>query len=161
MRLDIRQPRKVSKFRKSARRTLAQPRIFLRARKLYRPKKVGTLERIPLVPGLNQWETRVYYALLELRIRFTTQTSLGGGSLLGGARADFLLPDYGIDLEVAGPFHSLSAGKARDALRNLTIRKAGYRVVVLELKHLSNLKQNILAKIGAPIGRLAPAEGTS
>ena len=150
--LDIRQPRQPGKLRGSSRRLMGRPRIYLRALKLYRPKRAGFEDITPL-PGLNQWETRVYYALLELKIRFSAQTNLGGGNILGGARADFLLPDWGIDLEVAGPFHFLAGGKARDLLRSQTVQAQGYRLVTLTVDDLPNLKKRILELIGAPIGR--------
>ena len=150
--LNLRQPRQPGKMRQSSQRLMGRPRIYLRARKLYRPKRAGLAPITPL-PGLNQWETRVYYALLELKIRFSAQTNLGGGNILGGARADFLLLDYGIDLEIAGPFHSLVGGKARDLLRSQTIQALGYRLVTLTVDDLPNLKRRILELIGAPIGR--------
>jgi len=113
---------------------------------------VGALEPVAPVPGLNGPESRIYWALQELGIRFSVQTALLGGNILGGARAEFLLFDYGIDIEFNGPFHGTTEGRARDILRNLTVEKAGFRVIPLFDRDLLDLKRRILEIIGSPIG---------
>lgn len=138
----LRQPRK-----------LKAPRLYTHARKSYRESAPRTPD-VVTVPGLNQWESRVYFALLELKIRFTVQSAFGGGSILGGGRADFLLPDYGVDLEVNGPYHFTTEGRARDLLRNLVVQKDGYVVKTIEGRDFERLKPRILELLGSPFAGL-------
>tara|TARA_R100001530_G_C4296731_1_gene149433 strand:+ start:236 stop:679 length:444 start_codon:yes stop_codon:yes gene_type:complete len=133
----------------SPRKMMSAPRISIRARKLTsltRPE----LPPIQNVPGLNIPESRIYKALKELKIRFEIQRNVLGGGILGGAKADFLLPDYMIDLEYQGPFHGVAEGKARDVLRNLGVTSKGYRVVQLYERDLKRLVPRILELIGKP-----------
>src|SRR3990167_4957911 len=105
---------------------LGKPRLYVRARKVRLPS-TGLAPIVP-IPGLNQAETRVQLALDELGIVSVRQQNILGGSLLGGARADWILPAYRIALEFAGPFHGTTEGRGRDALRNLGVEAQGYRV---------------------------------
>jgi len=70
---------------------------------------------------------------------------------LGGAKLDFFLPDYMVDLEYNGPFHGTTEGKAKDALRTLALAKDGIRLVVIKEFDLPDLKRVIMEKIGAPV----------
>lgn len=135
---------------KPARKLLTTPRITIRARKI-RPVTPSQLPLVALVPGLNQPESRIYYALRELRLNFQMQVNAFGGSILGGGRADFLLPDYLIDLEYQGPFHGTAEGSARDVLRNISFEALGYRVETLYERDLFRLKPRLLEIIGRPI----------
>lgn len=139
-----------SPFTKPARKLLVGPRINIRARKV-RPPGVQALADIVPVPGLNIPESRIYYALRELRINFQMQVNAFGGSILGGGRADFLLPDYLIDLEYAGPFHGTTEGRARDVLRNISFEAQGYRIETLYERDLYRLKPRILEIVGRPV----------
>ena len=109
------------------------------------------LPGVELVEGLNDPESRIYRALTDLNIQFSAQTNLLGGSVLGGARVDFLLPDFGIDLEYAGPQHSTTEGAGRDLLRNIGVQSLGYRIVTLYARDLPNLKRRILQLIGSTV----------
>lgn len=133
--------------------------ITLRARKLYREANVGQLEPVGLLPGMNQPETRVALALTELHIRYEAQANVFGGGQLGGAKLDFMLPDYMIDLEFAGPFHNTSEISARDLLRDVGVAQLGYRLVTLYERDLGNLKPRILELLGtnyAPFNTAVP-----
>jgi len=138
-------------------RQVNRPKIALRAQKLERRANVATLPPVVNRPGMNQWETRVANALDDLKIQYIAQSSVLGGNVLGGARLDFLLPAYMIDLEVSGPFHGTSEGRARDLLRNLGVQKNGYTVVKVYLDDLPNIHQVLRQIIGrayslAPFG---------
>ena len=134
----------------SPRKAISAPRIHIRSRKLGRLTKPD-LEPIELVQGLNSPESRIHKALRELKIRFQVQRIILGGSVLGGARADFILTDYRIDLEYRGPFHGIAEGKGRDILRDIGIRSRGYRVVPLFQHDLPRLKPRLLEVIGKPV----------
>ncbi len=134
----------------SPRKMMSAPRIHIRARKLYKLTRPD-LPPIDIQPGLNQPESRIYKALTELKIRFEIQRNVLGGGILGGARADFLLPDYKIDLEYQGPFHGVAEGQARDILRNIGLSSQGWRVVPLYQRDLKRLVPRILEVIGKPV----------
>ena len=140
----------VSLLVRSPRRLLQQPRLTIRAQRLGRPVS-GALPPVAIVSGLNEPESRVYWALTELQIRFTPQTNLLGGSVLGGARADFLLPDYRVDMEYAGPHHETTEGAARDVLRGIGVTLSGYRLVTIRESDLERLKPRILELLGRPL----------
>ena len=129
---------------------MSAPRINIRARKLIRLSRPD-LPPISQVPGLNLPESRIHKALTDLKINFQIQRNVLGGGILGGARADFLLPDYKIDLEYQGPFHGVAAGQARDILRNIGLTSKGYRVVQLYERDLKRLVPRILELIGRPV----------
>ena len=133
------------RFTKSPRKFGGTP-LTIRARK-FRTARPGLPPILP-DPGLNIPETRVEHALNELHIAHQTQSSILGGDVLGGGRADWLLNDYMIDLEYAGPFHKVSQGAARDVLRNLGFQRLGYRVVTLGESDLYRLKPRLLEIIG-------------
>jgi len=128
---------------------LTRPKVTLRARKftIAAPK----LPPVAIVPGLNDPESRIYNALRELQLNFSVQRGVLGGDVLGGARMDFLLFDYRIDLEYNGPFHDVTAGRAKDALRNLGITRMGYKVETVFERDLPRLKPRILEIIGRPL----------
>ena len=100
-------------------------RISIRARKVrtsYKP--LYTPPPMP-VDGLNQTEARLYHTLVALQVSFRTQVNYFGGSVLGGARADFVLPDHGLVLLPDGPFHTTTYGRSRDILSDLTYKANG------------------------------------
>ena len=140
----------MARFLKSPRKLLTSPRITVRAGK-FDYSNPNTLPDVPLVQGMNQPESRIYYALNDLGINFVTQANILGGDILGGGRLDFLLLDYLIDLEYNGPFHGTSFGLGRDSLRNAGVQSLGYRVVTLGLADLPDLKNRILQEIGIPV----------
>ena len=133
----------------SPRKLLTRPKITLRARKF--TIAVPRLPPVAIVPGLNDPESRIYNALRELQLNFSVQRGVLGGDVLGGARMDFLLFDYRIDLEYNGPFHDVTSGRAKDALRNLGIARMGYRVETVFERDLPRLKPRILEIIGRPL----------
>ncbi len=135
------------RFVSGSRYFLVAPKISVRKRGLSKTNKV----EIKKIEGLNEPETLVYNALSELKITFEIQQSKYGGATLGGAKLDFFLSDYNIDLEYNGPFHSTAAGKARDLLRNITLIRDGIRLVTLDSFDLDHLKPAILKKIGVPV----------
>ena len=134
----------------SPRKALSAPRIFIRAQKLGRITK-PELPAVTIIRGLNGPESRIYKALTELKITFDVQRNVFGGSILGGARADFILPDYRINLEYQGPFHGVTEGRARDILRNIGMTSKGYRVVAIFQQDLKRLKPRLLELIGKPV----------
>ena len=105
--------------------------------------------------GMNEPETMIYSALTKLGINFESQKAFAGGATFGGAKMDFFLPDYSVDLEYNGPFHGTTEGKAKDLLRTASLVGQGIRVVILNQFDLPNLKRVILEKIGVPIIRTA------
>lgn len=137
------------RFLKSPRKLLGSPRISLRARRFFQP--IPRMEPVAIVGGLNDPESRIYWALTELKVNFTTQKNILGGDYIGGARLDFLLPDYRIDLEYQGPFHDVTRGAAKDALRNIGVAASGYRVVKVYQHDLPRLKPRLLELIGRPL----------
>ena len=139
------------KYVTSTRKLLDPPKITLRARRFDVYSRAG-LEPVSIVAGLNEPESRIYHALVELGVRFEVQAPFFGNNYLGGARADFLLHDYGIDLEYQGPFHGTAYGVARDVLRNMGLEASGYRVVPIYERDLADLKRRLLEIIGVPVG---------
>lgn len=107
----------------------------------------------PLIAGLNEPETKVANALTELKIKFEMQKNMFGGSVLGGAKLDFFLPDYSVDLEYNGPFHGTTEGLAKDTLRNAQLMRSGIRLVIISEFDLPRIKPVILERIGVPLTR--------
>jgi len=101
---------------------------------------------------MNKPETFITNALDELKIENIPQYSILGGDILGGGRADWLLPQYFIDLEYAGPFHSTNEGRYRDSLRNQGFLSLGYRVETLYERDLVRVKPRLLEIVGRPTG---------
>src|SRR3989304_2457955 len=101
--------------------------VYPRARKVDVYRQTG-LPPVQQVQGLNIPESRIYWALTEMKVRFTAQSNFLGGSILGGARADFVLADYKLVILYQGPFHSTSYGFARDLLSDASYNAAGYDV---------------------------------
>src|SRR3990167_4047174 len=132
------------------RRVLGGVRLAPRARpfRVYSPP---ALPDVALVEGLNQPESRVYWALVEMHINFTIQANFLGGSILGGARADFVLPDYKIVLLYSGPFHDTTYGRGRDILSNMSYQVNGFDVRVIVESDLEDLKNRIREIIGIPL----------
>lgn len=126
-------------------------RVAVRAQRVRRGPVPGLAPVTPWA-GLNQSETRVAQALQTLRVRFTVQQNFMGGGILGGARADFVLPDYRIVLNHDGPFHQTSAGKSRDLLVNASYAASGYRVVATTEADLPRLTERLRELIGVPLG---------
>lgn len=146
----------MARFITSPRSLVRGSRLSIRARKLRRPSLApkAVAEVVPLVVegrALNKPETLVYQALTELHINFQTQAQVFGGDVLGGARMDFYLPDYSVDIEYQGPFHATGPGTVHDALRNIGVKTLGVRVVTLYERDLPRLKPRILEVIGRPI----------
>lgn len=125
------------------------PRINVRANKI----KLASFAEKPIIPlaGMNQPETKIAYALNDLKIRYRPQSSFFGGSTLGGARADFDLFDYNIVLNYDGPFHGTTEGRARDAIVNQTYVANGKRPISLYERDLKRLKPRIMEIIGTPL----------
>ena len=110
-----------------------------------------TKEVVLTFVGQNVPESMITRALQALKIKFEAQSQRFGGSILGGAKLDFFLPDYMVDLEYNGPFHGTTEGKAKDALRTLALAKDGIRLVTIKEFDLPDLKRVIMEKIGAPV----------
>lgn len=126
------------------------PTLFPRARKVrtyYNPDY-----RPPVQPigQLNIPETEIYRALTELKLNFQTQVPLNGGNFLGGARADFILPDYRIVLDFKGPWHFTAYGTGRDLLKDLVYTESGLTRHTLNDDDMRRLKPRILEIIGRP-----------
>lgn len=138
---------------KSMQRLGSAPKLSARARKVrinYDPTPVA-----PVVnrPGMNGSETRLANALDGLKIRFVPQASYYGGDQLGGARADFLLPDYRLVVLVDGPFHDTAYGRSRTILSDQTYTAMGLRVVHFPWlwTEAPDLKRKLLELIGRPV----------
>jgi very-short-patch-repair endonuclease len=141
-----------ARFKTSARRLAQAPRLSVRAKKLgplYR--RPNALPDVTPLLGMNGPETRIALALREMGIRFTTQQSFMGGSILGGSRADFVLPTYRIVMNFDGPFHTTGYGLARQTLVDATYRAQGYITRPLKQADLYDLKRSILRLIGVPL----------
>ena len=110
-----------------------------------------TKEVVLTFVGQNVPESMITRALQALKIKFEAQSQRFGGSILGGAKLDFFLPDYMVDIEYNGPFHGTTEGKAKDALRTLALAKDGIRLVTIKEFDLPDLKRVIMEKIGAPV----------
>lgn len=126
-------------------------RINVRARKTRPYQTPGLPDILPLVVQgrqLNIPETRIFLALSELKVKFIPQYSILGGDIIGGARFDFYLPEYKIDLEYAGPFHTTNNGQARDSLRNIGPANRGIRIVTLKESDLPILKSVLIKLLG-------------
>ena len=125
--------------------------VYPRARKVDVYRRPG-LPPVQQVQGLNQDESRVYWALVELKINFSVQTNFLGGSVLGGARADFVLHDVRVVLLVDGPFHFTSYGLARDILVDTSYAAQGYHVIHMPTSDIGpDLKKHLRDIIGIPL----------
>lgn len=117
--------------------------------------KIGTRSLaapvLPNLPGMNGPESTVARALDDLKIRYIPQQNFLGGSILGGARSDFTLPDYHIVLLYNGPFHDTLEGRGRDLLVNQSYIAQGYKPVPIIDKDLPRIKPRLLEIIGRPI----------
>lgn len=137
------------RFNKPPREIGFAPKINSRARKIRLPS-LTPKPVIPL-PGMNQPESKVAYALNDLHIRYTAQQSFLGGTILGGARSDFTLIDYNIVFLFNGIFHGTTEGRARDAIVNQSYTAEGKRVIPLYDRDLPRIKPRILELIGRPL----------
>ncbi len=126
--------------------------LLVKSKLSVRKKSVPVTKEVVLTfVGQNVPESMITRALQALKIKFEAQSQRFGGSILGGAKLDFFLPDYMVDLEYNGPFHGTTEGKAKDALRTLALAKDGIRLVVIKEFDLPDLKRVIMEKIGAPV----------
>ena len=97
-------------------------------------RKLRTGKALPdVVPNLyalglgSMGEYGVYVALKKHGIPFVTQQNFdGGASVSGGQRADFVLPDRDIILEVLGFFHDTPGQQLRDERKWENRRKEGW-----------------------------------
>jgi len=126
--------------------------LLVKSKLSVRKKSVPVTKEVVLTfVGQNVPESMITRALQSLKIKFEAQSQRFGGSILGGAKLDFFLPDYMVDLEYNGPFHGTTEGKAKDALRTLALAKDGIRLVIIKEFDLPDLKRVIMEKIGAPV----------
>ena len=126
--------------------------LLVKSKLSVKKKSVPVTKEVVLTfVGQNVPESMITRALQALKIKFEAQSQRFGGSILGGAKLDFFLPDYMVDLEYNGPFHGTTEGKAKDALRTLALAKDGIRLVVIKEFDLPDLKRVIMEKIGAPV----------
>jgi len=126
--------------------------LLVKSKLSVRKKSVPVTKEVVLTfVGQNVPESMITRALQALKIKFEAQSQRFGGSILGGAKLDFFLPDYMVDLEYNGPFHGTTEGKAKDALRTLALAKDGIRLVIIKEFDLPDLKRVIMEKIGAPV----------
>ena len=126
--------------------------LLVKSKLSVKKKSIPVTKEIVLTfVGQNVPESMITRALQALKIKFEAQSQRFGGSILGGAKLDFFLPDYMVDLEYNGPFHGTTEGKAKDALRTLALAKDGIRLVVIKEFDLPDLKRVIMEKIGAPV----------
>src|SRR3990167_4729349 len=124
--------------------------VYPRARKVDVYRRPG-LPPVQQVQGLNIPESRIYWALTEMKVRFTAQSNFLGGSILGGARADFVLADYKLVILYQGPFHATSYGFARHLLSDASYNAAGYDVRRVYETDLADLKNRLRQIIGIPL----------
>jgi hypothetical protein len=142
---------KAVRLLKSMQRLGSAPRRSTRAR-LVRISYDPTYRPPPRpIAGLNGPESEVYNALVELRVNFSAQASFLGGSVTGGARADFLLYDVRKVLLFDGPFHLTTYGLSRDILTDITYRSSGFEPVHMHTSDLANLKPYLLGVMGRPV----------
>jgi len=126
--------------------------LLVKSKLSVKKKSVPVTKEVVLTfVGQNVPESMITRALQALKIKFEAQSQRFGGSILGGAKLDFFLPDYMVDLEYNGPFHGTTEGKAKDALRTLALAKDGIRLVIIKEFDLPDLKRVIMEKIGAPV----------
>ena len=126
--------------------------LLVKSKLSVKKKSVPVTKEVVLTfVGQNVPESMITRALQALKIKFEAQSQRFGGSILGGAKLDFFLPDYMVDIEYNGPFHGTTEGKAKDALRTLALAKDGIRLVVIKEFDLPDLKRVIMEKIGAPV----------
>ena len=126
--------------------------LLVKSKLSVKKKSVPVTKEVVLTfVGQNVPESMITRALQALKIKFEAQSQRFGGSILGGAKLDFFLPDYMVDLEYNGPFHGTTEGKAKDALRTLALAKDGIRLVTIKEFDLPDLKRVIMEKIGAPV----------
>lgn len=139
----------ISVFSKSGTAFLSGSRTTVRKRgfgNVYvAPQKLAVLDN---GKSLNGPESRIYFALEDLKIRFGAQEAIGGGTTLGGALADFILFDYSLILEYNGPFHGQADGIARDFWRKVAREEAGFMVAYLGERDLINIHRSITRIVG-------------
>lgn len=126
--------------------------LFVHTRSGYGAANVDPLDDVQPLPGMNKPETLITLTLNQMKIENVPQFAIGGGDIMGGGRADWILPQYFIDLEYNGPFHGTAEGKARDVLRNIGFQRLGYRIETIGLSDLPRLKQKLLEITGRPTG---------
>ena len=129
----------------------SKPKRSVRARKRRISYNPAARPPVQLVPGLNGPESEVYWAATELKYNFRAQASYFGGSVLGGARADFVFYDQRKVLLFDGPFHLTTYGLGRDLLTDMTYRANGYEPVHMHTDDLANVKKYLLDNIGQPV----------
>ena len=91
----------------------------------------GDLLPDPAAYGLgSKQELKVYFWLKQHKIPFETQVNFDGGdTVLGGQRADFVLRDYRMIIEVLGPMHDTPGQQMRDGRKWLNREKEGWAVI--------------------------------
>lgn len=77
----------------------------------------------------SQDEMRAYMALIKAGIQFDTQINFDGGTdLMGGMRADFVLWDRMVVIEILGPWHDVPAQTLKDDRKWDKRRQEGWQV---------------------------------
>jgi len=144
-------PRKSSSFTKRGKSLLRRKRPSIYKRALIKPYKPPP-ERVRTPEGylLNIPESQIYRALEKLKVNFSSQVKLKGGSRAGGSLLDFVLWDKRIVLEFQGFFHTTAEGKAKDFWRKVRREQAGFMVVYLYNNDLKNLHRRLTQIMGAP-----------
>lgn len=142
---------KKSIFSRSGREFMASAKASLNKRSIYGATPDEPVELVKLDDGsvLNIPESKIYKALEALNVEFEAQVSLGGGRTLGGALADFIIPQAELVIEYQGPFHFSEEGKVRDFWREVARKRHGFEVAYVYEKDLLRLRKRLVEIIGA------------
>lgn len=96
-------------------------------------------------------EVKVYLWLRRKRIPFQTQQNFdGGANVMGGQRADFVLPDYHMIIEVLGYFHYTPGQELRDNRKWDNRRRDGWQIVTVD-PMLGNWQRQLETAVGIPV----------
>lgn len=93
-------------------------------------------------------EVRCYMTLRRNNIPFQTQRNFDGGAdVYGGQRADFVLPDRMVIIEILGPWHDEPDQIIKDERKWDRRRQEGYEVVGVRTD-ATNFEEQVLAAAG-------------
>ena len=131
-----------------------QPPKLFKKRIALRPKGRLRFADVSVGPereGYTKLEWAILRALEDLAINYQPQLPWWGGvGILGGARWDFVLPDYKTIIRGMGYWHSLSGARQRDFLQDVAARAQGWRVIDVGEEDTVRMREVLRERLGIP-----------